>query len=305
MISYYYRNIKDEQLRKLKEFKIGSWVDVENPTQQEIAQLSKILGLEESLIHDALDPYEAPRVEVEKGIVYVFTRYPVIDTTHAMTLPILIVIGEQFFLTVCTQQCPILAQTREMKNLYSTQKTKLFLQVFSQITTSFTTFLYQMNKGIRISMLKLERITNDDIVKFVRYEGILSDFLYSMEQTHSVLKNVLSGKFLPLYDQDEDLAEDIALNYGQLMEMCRSNLRTIANIRTAYSTIMTNTLNRTMKLLTSLTILVTIPTMIASLYGMNVPLPGADSPMAFFWILGVTVGISGIFVFIFKRNKWL
>ncbi len=305
MISYYYRNIKDEQLRKLKEFKIGSWVDVENPTQQEIAQLSKILGLEESLIHDALDIYEAPRVEIEKGIVYVFTRYPIPDTSQAVTLPILIVIGEQFFLTVCTQSCQMLSATREMKNLFTTQKTKLFLQVFLQITSAFTSFLYQMNKGIRITSIRLEKITNEDIVEFVRYEGILSDFLYSMEQTHALLKNVLSGKFLPLYDQDEDFAEDILLNYGQLMEMCRSNLRTIANIRTAYSTIMTNTLNRTMKLLTSLTILVTIPTMIASLYGMNVPLPGGDSGTAFYWIIGLIVVIAGTFVVIFSKNKWL
>ncbi|MEK7648725.1 MAG: magnesium transporter CorA family protein [Patescibacteria group bacterium] len=305
MISYRYRNIKDEGLRTLKEFKIGSWVNVENPSLQEITALSKLLGLEESLIHDALDVYEAPRIEVERGIVYVFTRYPVVDTTNTVTLPILIVIGEQFFLTVCTQECSLLAQTREMKNVFSTQKTKLFLQVFSQITSAYTTYLHQMNKNIRMSMLKLERITNNDIVEFVRYEGILSDFLYSMEQTHTVLKNVLSGKFLPLYDQDEDLAEDIVLNYGQLMEMCRSNLRTIANIRAAYSTITTNTLNRTMKLLTSLTILVTIPTMISSLYGMNVALPGSGSSVAFYWIIGFIVGSAGVVTLVFMKNKWL
>lgn len=305
MISYYYRNIKDDQLRTLKDFKVGSWVALEEPTEKEIATAVKTLGLDESLIQDALDTYEAPRVEVEKGIVYIFTRYPITDTTQVVTSPILIAIGEQFFLTVCTQSCPMLSSTREMRNVFTTQKTKLFLQVFMQITHSFTSFLYQMNKGIRITSIRLEKITNEDIVEFVRYEGILSDFLYAMEQTHGVLKNVLSGKFLPLYDQDEDFAEDIVLNYGQLIEMCRSNLRTIANIRTAYSTIMTNTLNRTIKLLTSLTILVTIPTMIASLYGMNVPLPGAQSPEAFYWILGVIVGIAGSFVMIFARNKWL
>ena len=116
---------------------------------------------------------------------------------------------------------------------------------------------------------------------------------------------MLSGKHFKLYEEDKDLIEDLLLSNTQLIELSQNNLRTIVNIREGYSTIMTNNLNRIIKLFTSLTVILTIPTMIASIYGMNINLPLANNPLAFIIIMTSIIIISIILLIIFIKNDWL
>src|SRR3990172_1492160 len=129
-----------------------------------------------------------------------------------------------------------------------------------------------------------EKINNKDIIQFVTYESVLNDFLTALEPTNVILKNLFSGKFLKLTDQEKEWVEDLYFSNSQLIELSQANLRNIVNIREAYSTIITNNLNRVIRLLTSLTVILAVPTMIASIYGMNIDLPFDHSPNAFFII---------------------
>lgn len=255
---------------------------------------------------DALDPYEVPRIEFEKKTVYVFTRVPHADEARTATIPILIVIGENFVLTLSEKTLPFLEQFLNGKVDFSTtQKTKLFLQIFSQIVAAYNNSLNNISRQVRSFGIHLEEITNKQITQLVGFEGVLNDFLSALVPTNNILNNFLSGKFITLYEEDRDLIEDLSLGIGQLVESCRSNLRTMVNIRESYSTIVTNNLNRIIRLLTALTVIIAVPTMIASFFGMNVALPLADSPEAFFWILSGT-GVIGILLLVtFIRNRWL
>ncbi|MCH7828753.1 magnesium transporter CorA family protein [Patescibacteria group bacterium] len=305
MITIYYRTLKEQELQTLEKFKTGSWVAVENPTEEELDFLAQDLPLNRDLLRDAVDPYEVPRVEREGGVTYVYTRVPLQEEVQTTT-PLMIAVGKNFVLTISHRSLPFLAKFQEGRvEFYTTQKTKLFLQLFSEINTAYSSFINNIAKNVRGVTVRLEDIGNKEIKQFVMFEGSLNDFLAALTPTNTLLNNLLSGKFLQLYEQDRELVEDLTLSNRQLIELCQSNMRSISNVREGYSTIMSNNLNRVIKILTALTIVLTVPTIIASFYGMNVRLPLADSPDAFLVVLGVTILVSVAVLTLFLKNRWL
>jgi len=306
MIKIYYKTLKSKGLEEIKESKIGSWIYIENPTDMEMDRLASQFNLEKDLLNDALDPYEVPRIEQEGGVAYVFTRVPFQDNNRVVTAPVLIGIGPSFVFTVSKEPLPFLNKfINSAVDFSTTQKNKLFLQIFSQINSVYSNFIMTMSRQVRAMSGKLENVNNKTIIKFVTFEEILNDFLAALIPTNSILKDLLLGKTIKLYEEDEDLVEDMLHANGQLAELTKSNLKTIVNIREAYSTIMTNNLNRIIKFLTVLTIVLNIPMIIASFYGMNVSLPIEKTPGAFWWILIFTVTISVILLGIFNKKRWL
>jgi len=306
MITIYYRTLKEQELQTLEKFKTGSWVAVENPTEEELDFLAQDLPLDRDLLRDAVDPHEVPRVEREGGVTYVFTRVPFQEEMQTTTTPLMIAVGKNFVLTISHRSLPFLTKFQEGKvEFYTTQKTKLFLQIFSEINTMYSSFINNIARNVRGVTVRLEDIGNKEIKQFVMFEGSLNDFLAALVPTNTLLNNILSGKFLQLYEQDHDLVEDLTLSNRQLIELCQSNMRSIGNVREGYSTIMSNNLNRVIKILTALTIVLTVPTIIASFFGMNVRLPLADSPDAFLVVLGATILLSIAVLALFLRNRWL
>lgn len=306
MIQIYQKTVKDTKLNKLDSFRAGSWVHVENPEDSEIKRLSKKFSLKKSLLQDAKDPHEVPRMESDRGNLYIYTRIPTGEGNKIETAPLLIIIGENFVMTFSDSKVPFIQQFLKRKLDFSTtQKTNLLLQILFEISHTYSDAVTKISRDVRRAGLRLERIENKDIVKLVASESVLNDFLSALSPMNAILNNLLTGRQIRLYEEDKDLVEDLALASGQLIESCKANLKTIVGVREAYSTIMTNNLNRIIKLLTALTIILTVPTMISSFYGMNVPLPGANSPQAFLWILGGTVGVSAIILAVFNKKDWL
>lgn len=306
MINYYYKTVKEPKLQTLSEFRKGVWVYVQDPTKAELDKLSEELGLERDLLEDAIDPYEVPRVETENKKTYVYTRIPATYKDIVNTRPVLNIMAENFVLTVVKEQHPFLNPfLNERINFYTTQKTKLFLQIFLELMNTYTRYLTQINKKVRATTVTVEEVTNKEVAQLVRYENTLNDFLAALVPTDTLLRKLLSGRYFQLFDQDEDLIEDILVEAGQILVVAKGTLRNIVNVRNAYSTIMSNNLNRVIKLLTALTIVLTVPTLIASVFGMNVTLPGMNSPHAFWYITGGSLVIVMILFYIFTKNEWL
>jgi magnesium transporter len=306
MVKIYYRNIKESRLETLQSFRVGSWVHVEAPTDAELLRLSKTFGLEEGHLRDAVDPYEVPRMETEGDTIYIFTRFPYREQENILTTPLLIVIGKDFVATISQKPCPAVERLLSGSSVfYTTQKAKFFLQLFSQVNNSYNFFVNTISKKVRGMSAALEHITSAEIGQFVAFEDVLNDFLSSLVPTNAVLQNLLSGKTLKLYEEDKDLVEDLFLQNGQLIEISRANLKTLMNVRDSYSTITTHNLNRTIRILTSLTIILTFPTMIINLYGMNVRLPFAQDPRAFYFVGVFVVLLSLGLVWLFRKKRWM
>lgn len=306
MISTYHKSIKDAQLKKVDLFSSGSWIFVENPTEDEIHSLSDTFGLDDGLLRDAIDPYEVPRMEVDQGIIYVYTRVPYQEGDSVTTTPVLVVLGGDFFMTVSAIPLPLMNKIIEKHNdLYTTHKTAMLIRVFSEIVSAYNTVLTDIRKRVRGASSSIENITNKEIIQLVVFENVMNDFLSALIPTSTIISNLLSGKLFELHEEDHEMVEDLFLGTGQLIELSKSTLKSIVNIREAYSTIMTNNLNRVIRVLTALTIVLTIPMIISSFFGMNVPVPFAGSPYGFWIILFVAVAISSFLVYILNRNKWL
>jgi len=306
MLEIYYKNIKDKQLEKLPEFKVGAWINVYSPSKKELSVLEKVFSLDKSLLLDALDPFEVPRIEREGDVIYFFSQVPQKTTQGLFTLPLLIAIGEDFVLTFSSEKINLLERFKgKQENLNTTQRSKFFVQLFSAIDSEYVNLVNAINKQVRMSGVSVNRINNKDIVKFFDFEKNLNDYLSVLVPTNAMLNKILSGNQLKLYEEDKDLVEDLLISNSQLIEVSRSNLKNIVNIRDVYSTIMSQDLNKVIKILTALTIILTVPTTIFSLYGMNVSLPLASSPLAFWMVILLSLGMMFLFFIIFIKNRWL
>lgn len=302
MIKTFYKNGKEKELLTVDTFRDGSWIHVEEPILNELTYLQQDLQLNEFILNDALDKHEIPRIEIEDEIVYIFVRYAVIKEKHITTAPMLIAIAHHYVASVTPQKFPRLDIMVEAKPpMPTTQSTKVYLNLMRQVHETYSSALNIITKNVRMFTIQLEKIRNKDIVQFVLFENDLHDFSFALVKINNDLSNIMHGKILSLSQKEKDQIEDILLSNQQLIDLCNENIRTIVNLRDAYSTIMTNNLNRVIKLFTSLTVILTIPTIVSGFFGMNVNLP----PLTFFQIAATTVFICVAMFIFFTYQDWL
>ncbi len=304
MISIFHRTIKEKKLKKLKEFKPGVWIDVVDPTEPEIKLLEK-LGIGYSFVEDAMDPDELPRVEKEKNILYLILNLPKTEKGKILNVPFLVGIGRDIFVTISKKKLDSLHHLLFEPQLYTTQKTKNLLRICLMITNLYTREIRRINKEINARKVSLSKLKDKDIIVFVELEEVLNEFITSIVSLIGVFEKIRYGKYVKIFEKDEELLEDLIIDSHQSLDMCKISLKKITNIREAYSTILTNTLNKVLKFLTSLTLIMGIPTIIASFYGMNVSLPFQENNFAFFYVFIFTFLLCLILVLIFYFKRWL
>jgi magnesium transporter len=307
MIAYYQKTVTTKRLKRVDDFKVGTWIHVEDPTESDFAVLEKDHHLDRGLLSDAIDPYEVPRVEEDSGVTYIFTRIPYEEDGKIDTAPVLFGLADGFVFTISRKKLAFFDRFVDGRaDFNTTQKVRFLLLLLAEVDAAYARFVTLINKEVRRLSARLSgAIENRDIILFVNFETVLNDLLDALVPTNVALSKLLSGKFLSLREEDKEFAEDVFLANGQLVELCRTNLRAIMNIRNAYSTIMTNNLNRVIKLLTALTIIFMLPNIIVGMYGMNVPLPFAASNHAFWIIMLIATGFTVGALWIFKSKELL
>lgn len=304
---YYLRSTNSRpDIKARPKLQPGSWVRSEKPTEGELAVLHEELGLDIDLLNDALDPHEVPRVELEGKWTYFITRLPDTDDDfNDYTTPILFALGNSYIVTLSRDSLGRLWQPFiENTKVSTAQQTKLFLLMVDAIVRQYATRVASINRQMRATTSDVHRLGSHDIATLADYERKLNDYLDALQPTNSAVEKLLSGKLLRLYEDDRDLVEDVSIDLEQLINRCRSLLRTITNVRDSYRAVMDTRLNETIRLLTVITLGLTIPTMLAGLFGMNVDLPGnPDAPYMFWLIIGISAvsALSLGFYFLKKR----
>lgn len=307
MINYYYKDVRSSELLTLDKHRAGSWVCVERPSAEEIDFLVDKFNLDAGHLSDALDSEEMPRLEREGDTVYVFMRYAYVqDDLDLSTAPLLIVLSPKAVITVALNSMPRLQQfTGGRVDFSTTQKTKLFLQMLGQIVDQYDVYINNIGKrikGIR-TRLRTHEVVNQDFIDFVTIEDELNEFLSGLQPMSAMLHRLLVAKHVTLYEQDEDIIEDLTLATEQSIEACRSHIKSIASIRDSHATIASNNLNRSMQVLTAATVIIALPNVFYGMFGMNIPLPFQSefhqnplpylSTVAFTLILMVAIYIVG------------
>jgi len=306
MLKYYYKTTDSKKLEELDTFKKGVWVYAENPSKDEIATLITKHGLDEGLVSDALDEDEMPRFERDGELVYIYVRAAIALTDGAFdTLPLLIVYGPDAIITISLRKLPHFAPFFGSKLEYTTtHRTHLMLEILNQFAEQYDKYITTTSKQIKIvrNRLRGHEIRNKDFIDFVTIEDEINEFLAALLPASATLRRMKLGRSINLQEEDMDLIEDLELSITQSIETCRSNTKSIINIRQAYSSISSNNLNRSIKILTIVTVMITLPNIFFSMYGMNIKLPYADEEWAF-GALFVVVGLVLVLSYIVLKRK--
>lgn len=306
MIHIYYKEENDDKFEEIAKPKEGCWIHVEEATTADINQISDLIGLEYTDIYDCLDRYEIPRIERIKEHVLIFTRHPSEQDSGLYTATFTVILTKNYFITISPQKSHLIPMLLSQNpKLAPSQKSKFLIYILLKITQEYTLQIKRIRTNVLKQERKMQNVDASDITNLTLNEEILNQYLASLVPLRTVLEGIVSGKYTILYDRDQDLLEDLLNASIQSEDLCSINLRSIRSLRDSYQIIFTNQLNKTIKLLTALTIILSIPTMVASLYGMNVKLPIETNPFAFWIIMVFIVVLSLISLFIFQRKKWL
>ena len=306
MITIYNKTEHDDDFNEIDEPCIGCWIHVEDATTNDINQISKLIDIEYTDMYDCLDRYEIPRVEQIDENVLIFTRHPVNQEGGLYTTTFTIMLTKDYFITICPQKSQLVENFISQKpKLTPSQKSKFLIYILLKITQEFTLQIKKIRTNVLKQEKKMTNVDSRDITNLTINEEILHQYLSTLIPLRNVLQSITSGKYTILYEKDQDLLEDLLNASMQSEDLCSINLRSIRSLRDSYQIIFTNQLNKTIKLLTALTIILSIPTMIASLYGMNVMLPMATNKYAFSVIVIFIIILSFISLLIFQRKKWL
>jgi len=305
MINYYFKTIKSKYIKKVPYLRKGCWVRISNADAADINWITKEIAYDYDDLVDSLDLYEIPRLERVNGNLLFFLRFPSKEIQGLYTQPITLVLNAPYFITISLSESEILDQfIRQDSMLATTQQAKLLLNILQRLARSFTLSIKQVNDKVLAQKKELARIETDDITFLIEIEDILNQYLSALVPMEEMIKRLISGEYIKQYEEDKDLFTDVLLSISQSVNICKTNIKTIISLRDSYQILFSNNLNKNIQLLTFLTIVLTIPTIIGSFFGMNVTIPLANHPQAFPIILFVAMAISIAFALVLNKKKW-
>lgn len=304
MLQYLRSTTKNLSITPQDELLVGTWIRADRPTESEQRVLID-LGIDEDILLDALDPHEVPRVEIEDGWTYFITRLPDTDNDfNDFTTPILFALGDKYIATISRDSMGRLWQPFvDRTEVPTTQKTKFFIAMMEAIVRQYQTRVAKINREMRAATDDVQSLRARDIAVLAEYERKLNDYLDALQPTNTAIEKLLGGRLLTLYEDDHDLVEDLSIDLEQLMARCKSLLRTITNVRGSYRAVIDTELNESVRILTVITVALTIPTMFAGLYGMNVDLPGERWPYMFWVVIGISIVSAMLLSFYFLKRR--
>jgi magnesium transporter len=289
----------------------GCWIHVTQPDEPDLAWLES-LGLPADLLTHAADPDERPRTERDDGTVLIVLRFPYAQGAHTdvpfVTVPLTVLVSERLIVTITPQTTGFLQKfaAGHVRGLTTGKRTRFVLNLFLHIANEYLTHLRQINAAVDAVEDRLQQsLRNREVLELLKYQKSLVYFTTALKSNELVLERLEKGRLLQLYADDDDLFDDVMIEFRQAIEVTEISQNILSSMMDAFASIISNNLNAVMKFLASATIVISLPTLVASFYGMNVPLPGANHPFAFPIVLGVSLFIAGAVVLAFRRKDWL
>ena len=299
LLKIYNTDIETNEFSEIKEFKKGAWINLVNPSENEIKKVCENIGIQEDFIRDALDYEEKARIDKEEDdnttlfVVDVPITEKIEGAETYTTMPLgMIVVRDDFFLTVSLKRNKVIEsfEKRKIKNFQTYKKTRFIFQILYLNASYYLTYLKQINKETDIAEYILKNsMKNKELLKLLSLEKGLVYFTTSLKSNELVMEKTLRGKIIKLYEEDEDILEDAITENRQAIEMAQIYSNILTGTMDSYASIISNNLNGVMKFLTSITIILAVPTMISSFWGMNVALPFEKSPIGFVVMVAIAI----------------
>ena len=319
-----FKSEENGQLRELSLDKLekGAWINIIDPTPYELKVVADLTKVEPDFLRSALDDEERSHTDVEEGSIMVLTNVPVTTGSESYdTLPLAIILTTEYIITVCLDETSVMAEFNERTaKLFRTYKrTRFLFQILYKSATYYLKYLRQINKlSDEIEILLKHYMRNREILRLLELQKSLTYFNAALRSNGAVLDKLLRLRsnqahfaenpelnglpILKIYEEDEDLLEDVIIENKQAREMVEMYGQILSRLAGTFSSIISNNLNMVMKFLAAMTIILAIPTVISSFFGMNVPVPLAESPLGFLYVILISVCISLTTAYILWRR---
>ncbi|MBO5320836.1 MAG: magnesium transporter CorA family protein [Ruminococcus sp.] len=308
MISYYiYENGRMTETDTMSD---GCWISVVSPTPQEIKLLIEDMGLDSGFVRSALDEEESSRIEREddQTLIIIDTPVPSTDADDSKmfyTMPIGIIITDKNVITVSLQEAQIISEAVKgtIRNLRPEFKTRFVLQLLLRIAALFLYYLKQIDKISSLAEHQLHNaMKNELLMQLLALEKSLVYFSTSLKANEATIEKIFRGRVIKLYDEDQDLLEDVLIEMKQAIEMASIYSGVLSSMTDGFSSVISNNLNIVMWRLTTVTILMEIPNIIFAFYGINT----VDLPLPYTWfsiaLAVVTTAIAAVILIKWKKK---
>ena len=306
MISIY--KTVEEELTTVDKVEEGCWISVTRPTSEELGRLQEETGIDIDDLRAPLDDEERSRIEMEDNYNMILVDIPSLDEKDRyVTIPLGIYMTKKIIVTICLEESPVIKafENKRVREFYTFKKTRFVFQILYRNATSYLRYL-------RIIDRKSEKIEeklhvsqkNSELIELLELEKSLVYFTTSLRSNEVVLEKLLRSEKIKKYPEDEDLLEDVIIENKQAIEMANIYSGILSGTMDAFASVISNNLNIVMKFLATVTIVLSVPTMIASFFGMNFDnIPLGHAPYGFFTIIVLTCVVSGLVALFFQRKN--
>ncbi|MFG0214703.1 magnesium transporter CorA family protein [Brevibacillus porteri] len=310
MLNIYKTNTMGK-IEELHQFEKGCWIHLTDPSEQEKQQVVRELSIDLHFLQDALDDEEIGRIDKEGNRVKLYVDIPVSTKEgtkdNYTTVPLGIMVMEDYILTVCLVETAVMNEfvQGKVKNFHTHMRNRFVLQILSNTSHDYLHYLKKINKQTETMEKSLRQSTkNNELLTLLELQKSLVYFSTSLETNSLLISLLRSGSYLKMYEEDKELLEEVKIETKQAIKMTEIYTAILGNIMNGFGSVISNNLNRVVKLLTAITIVITLPMVIGTFYGMNVPLPFQDHPHAFTIIMIMSTAITSVTALLFWRKKY-
>ena len=300
----------------LKTLERGAWINIIDPTPYELKVVGERTQVEPDFLRSALDDEERSHTDVEDNAILILTNVPVIRGQGSYdTLPLSIILTSDYIITVSLEETPVLAEFGEnTAKLFRTfKRTRFLFQILYKSATFYLRYLRQISKlSDEIELTLRDAMRNEDILRLLELQKGLTYFNAALRSDGAVLDKLLRLRsnhslepIFKMYEEDEDLLEDVIIENKQAREMVEMYSQILSRLADTFSSIISNDQNRVMKFLAAMTIILAIPTLISSFFGMNVPVPLAEQGTSFWFLAVLSGGIAAASAYFLWRKNML
>lgn len=311
MLQYYMT--ENGRLQEMQTFKEGCWISMVAPVEKEIQYICEQYSLPDDVLKAALDTDERSRIEVDDNYTMVLVNIPTVeeqsDRELYSTIPMSILIVQDAMITVCSENSPVIKAFAQgkVRDFNTFMKSRFILQFLYRIDTLYLRYLRNVDKKSDEIEDQLHKSTkNSELIELLKLEKSLVYFSTALRSNEAVLEKLLRTALIKKYPEDSELLEDVIVENKQAIEMADIYSGILSGMMDAFASVISNNLNIVMKVLAIITIVMAIPTIVFSAYGMNVNVDGmpfAQSPFGFTIIVFMVIMISVFVALIFRKAK--
>ncbi|MFY8127560.1 MAG: magnesium transporter CorA family protein [Chitinophagaceae bacterium] len=308
----YFLNVDGQTIETHKPSQ-GAWVNVVPPLkEEEFVELSEELDIPIEFLRDSLDIDERPRFEVEDKVKFIVIKTPTENNSFNdsdafyITIPICIILTHNHIVTVNSfDNGAIKKFLNTFEKRHPDKRNMMVLKVFEKIVQTFLEYLKEINlKRNQFEQSLYVSNSNEDLLKLMQIQKSLVYFVTALRSNELLMMKLERTNFLQLNEDEKEFLQDLIVDSSQALEMANIYTTILSSTMDAFASIISNNLNNVMKRLTSITIILSLPILVTSIYGMNVTIPGQSGAYAFYIPVVISLIVSIVIAGYFYKKKW-